>query len=71
MDGAGKANFVQLEPNARLNRVEAIFAHVGTGMDCSKAGSTLRTVLGFDSLLGYAEPVIMVSAANPFSRVEA
>lgn len=67
VDGAGKANFVQLEPNARLNRVEATFAHVGTGMDCSKAGSTLRTVLGFDALLGYAEPVITVSADNPFS----
>ena len=66
-DGAGKADFVKLEPNARLNRVEATFAHVGTGMDCSKTGSTLRTILGFDALIGYAEPVITVSAEAPLS----
>eukprot|EP01043_Picozoa_sp_COSAG02_P038432 COSAG02_NODE_2963_length_7646_cov_10.941036_3_plen_388_part_00 len=67
VDGAGKANFVKLEPNARLNRVEATFAHVGTGMDCSSAASTLRTVLGFDALIGYSDPVITVTDSAPLS----
>ena len=51
-DGSGKANFVKFTPNSKLNRVEATFAHLGTGMDCSKEASTLRDVLGFDSLIG-------------------
>ena len=67
VDGAGKANFVQLEPNARLNRVEATFAHIGTGIDASKTASTLQNVLGFDSLIGYAEPIVTVSDTAPFS----
>eukprot|EP01045_Picozoa_sp_COSAG04_P021255 COSAG04_NODE_2266_length_4421_cov_10.799779_3_plen_388_part_00 len=66
-DGSGKANFVTFTPNSRLNRVEATFAHLGTGMDCSKAGSTLRDVLGFDSLIGYAEPTMTVSDEAPLS----
>ena len=60
-DASGKANFVTLTPNSKLNRVEATFAHLGTGMDCSKAASTMRDVLGFDTLIGYAEPTFTVS----------
>eukprot|EP01045_Picozoa_sp_COSAG04_P013178 COSAG04_NODE_919_length_9421_cov_5.695130_12_plen_405_part_01 len=66
-DGSGKANFVTFTPNSKLNRVEATFAHIGTGMDCSKAASTMRDVLGFDSLIGYAEPIITVSNEQPLS----
>jgi len=36
-------------------------------MDCSKAGSTMRDVLGFDSLIGYAEPTFTVSDEAPLS----
>ena len=67
VDGAGKANFIAFTPNARLNRVEATFAHLGTGIDCSQATSTMRTVLGFTALIGYAEPTITVSDAAPLS----
>ena len=67
VDGSGTANFVTFTPNARLNRVEATFNHIGTGVDCSKVGSTMRTVLGFDSLIGYAEPTITVSEDEPLS----
>ena len=67
VDGAGKANFITFTPNARLNRVEATFAHLGTGIDCSQATSTMRTVLGFTALIGYAESTITVSDAAPLS----
>eukprot|EP01045_Picozoa_sp_COSAG04_P016616 COSAG04_NODE_1402_length_6917_cov_4.721473_3_plen_306_part_00 len=66
-DGSGKANFVTFTPNSKLNRVEATFAHLGTGMDCSKAASTMRDVLGFDSLIGYAAPTFSVSNEQPLS----
>eukprot|EP01045_Picozoa_sp_COSAG04_P024667 COSAG04_NODE_3113_length_3154_cov_2.142062_3_plen_388_part_00 len=66
-DGSGKANFVTFTPNSKLNRVEATFNHLDMGMDCSKATSTMRDVLGFDSLIGYAEPTITVSNEAPLS----
>ncbi len=67
VDGSGKANFVTFTPNARLNRVEATFNHIGTGMDCSKSTATLRDILGFTAEIGYAEPTISVSAETPLS----
>eukprot|EP01045_Picozoa_sp_COSAG04_P009966 COSAG04_NODE_596_length_12255_cov_4.614018_14_plen_388_part_00 len=66
-DSGGRANFVTLAPNSKLNRVEASFAHLGTGMDCSKAASTMRDVLGFASLIGYAAPTFTVSDEAPLS----